>query len=470
MAYIDYDREPKSDIAFVDMKSFYASVECVQRNLNPLDTSLCVMSRADNSSGLILAASPTFKKVFGKKNVGRARDLPFDIETRKIKPQVFKAQGIKLTKDLVAYIETWAAKTLIVPPRMALYIEENLKIQEIFKTYAPEEAIHPYSIDEGFIDLTGSLNYFVPDKALSKKEKLSLVSAKIQRDIWDQTGIFSTIGMSNANPLLAKLCLDNEAKKTQTMRANWSYEDVESKVWAIEKLTDFWGIGSRIEKRLNKLRIFSVRDLANANPDRLKKEFGIMGLQLWFHANGVDESKVTVPYIPKSKGLGNSQILPRDYTDQGQIELVLGEMAEQVATRIRRIDRRAGVVKIYVGFSYREDQRPINVQRTINPTNSTKILKDQVLRLFRENYRGGAVRQVGVSFDKLVATSYRTFSFFDDIEKIEKMEALDLAVDKIRDDYGFLAIQRGSSLLEGSRAIERSKLIGGHCGGLEGIK
>ncbi|MDO5028104.1 MAG: Y-family DNA polymerase [Bacillota bacterium] len=470
MTYIDYSREPKSDIAFVDMKSFYASVECVQRRLNPLDTSLCVMSRADNSSGLILAASPTFKKVFGKENVGRARDLPFDIVTRKFKPEAFKTKGIRITRDLVAYIEDWAAKTLIVPPRMALYIEENLKIQEIFKNYAPEEDIHPYSIDEGFIDLTKSLNYFVPDQNLSRKTKLDLVSAKIQRDIFRETGIFSTIGMSNANPLLAKLCLDNEAKKTQTMRANWSYEDVESKVWAIGKLTDFWGIGKRTEKRLNKLRIFSVKDLAKANPDRLEKEFGIIGLQLWFHANGVDESKVTKVYKPKSKGLGNSQILPRDYIDQDQIELVLGEMADQVATRIRRLGKRASVVRIYIGYSYKENLRPINAQRTIDPTNASKILKDHVLKLFRDHYFGGAVRSVGLSYDKLVDQDFRTFSFFDDIENIEKMERLDQTIDQIRDAFGFLSIQNGSSLMEGSRAIERSKLIGGHCGGLEGIK
>ena len=101
--------------------------------------------------------------------------------------------------------------------------------------------IYPYSIDEGFIDLTSSLNYFIPDKSLSRKDKLDMLSARIQRDIWRQTGIYSTVGMSNANPLLAKLALDNEAKHTPTMRANWSYQDVEEKVWAIPKMTDFLG-------------------------------------------------------------------------------------------------------------------------------------------------------------------------------------------------------------------------------------
>ena len=249
MGIFDYSIEPQSDIAFIDMKSFYASVECVDRGKHPLTTSLCVMSRADNANGLILASSPTFKKVFGKENVGRSYDLPFDIHTRKFSYYNAKGQGIEITPQYVRYIEDWAQKTLIVPPRMGMYIEKNMEIQEILQQYATKEEIIPYSIDEGFIDLTTSLNYFVHDKSLSRRDKLDLVSSRIQHDIWKKTGIYSTVGMSNSNPLLAKLALDNEAKKTVTMRANWSYEDVESKVWNIPNLTDFWGIGSRTKAR-----------------------------------------------------------------------------------------------------------------------------------------------------------------------------------------------------------------------------
>ena len=115
----------------------------------------------------------------------------------------------------------------------------------------------------------------------------------IQREIWQKTGIYSTVGMSNANPLLAKLALDNEAKHNQNMRANWSYEDVETKVWAIPKMTDFWGIGSRMEKRLNKLGIFTIKELANFNPDILKKGLGIVGVDLFFHANGMMKATFT---------------------------------------------------------------------------------------------------------------------------------------------------------------------------------
>ena len=186
MGYIDYSKEPKADIAFIDMKSFYASVECVARGLHPLRTSLCVMSRSDNSAGLILASSPMFKQVFGKSNVGRSYDLPFDINTRKFNYQNAWKQGIEVTPRYKSFIENWARRTIIVPPRMDLYIEKNIEIQHIFQEFAAPNDILPYSIDEGFINLTTSLDYFIPDKTLSRKEKLDSLSAMIQREIWRQ--------------------------------------------------------------------------------------------------------------------------------------------------------------------------------------------------------------------------------------------------------------------------------------------
>lgn len=471
MGYFDYSREPKSDIAFVDMKSFYASVECVDRGLHPLKTSLCVMSRADNSNGLILASSPMFKKIFGKSNVGRSYDLPFDIHTRKFSYYNARRQGLPITPEYVRYIEEWAKVTFIVPPRMDMYIEKNLEIQHIFQDYASIEDILPYSIDEGFIDLTSSLNYFISDKGVSRRKKLDMLSARIQRDIWRKTGIYSTVGMSNSNPLLAKLALDNEAKHTPTMRANWSYEDVGDKVWNIPKMTDFWGIGSRMEKRLNKLGISSIRELANCNPDILKKELGVVGVDLFFHANGIDESNVHNPYKPKSKGLGNSQVLPRDYVKQVDIELILREMAEQVAIRLRRAHKKCCTVSISIGFSRNELKRPIQAQMKVEPTNNTRALTDHVLSLFRKKYVSGAVRNVAVSYSNFVDDSIQVISIFDDVEKIDKEERLQTVIDTIRNQFGFTTIQKGNSLLEASRSLERSKLIGGHsAGGLDGLK
>ena len=471
MGYFDYSREPKSDIAFVDMKSFYASVECVERGLHPLKTSLCVMSRAENANGLILASSPMFKKVFGKNNVSRSYDLPFDIKTRKFNYYVARRQGQPITLDYIRFIEEWARITHIVPPRMDLYIEKNMEIQHIFQNYASPDDILPYSIDEGFIDLTSSLKYFVPDENISRKDKLDMIAARIQRDIYRKTGVYSTVGMSNSNPLLAKLALDNEAKKTPTMRANWSYENVEEKVWNISNLTDFWGIGERTEKRLDKLGIHSIKELANFDADLLKKEFGVVGVELFYHANGIDESDVHKPYKPKSHGLGNSQVLPRDYYRRADIELVLREMAEQVAIRLRRTHKKCCTVSIYIGFSRFEGKRHLQAQMKVDPTNNTRVLTDHVLSLFRKKYEVGAVRSVAVTYSNFVDESLQLISLFDDIEQIEKEERIQAAIDSIRDKFGFTYIQKANSLLEASRSIERSKLIGGHsAGGLDGLR
>ncbi|MFS9016749.1 Y-family DNA polymerase [Streptococcus cristatus] len=471
MGYFDYSREPKSDIAFIDMKSFYASVECVSRSLHPLKTSLYVMSRADNSAGLILASSPMFKKVFGKSNVGRSYDLPFDITTRRFSYYNAKKQGLRTDSEYVRYIEEWAKSTLIVPPRMDEYIAVNMEIQRIFQNYGSPDDIYPYSIDEGFIDLTSSLNYFISDKNVSRKDKLDAISAKIQRDIWRETGIYSTIGMSNANPLLAKLALDNEAKRTPTMRANWSYPDVERKVWNIPNMTDFWGIGKRTEKRLNGLGIYSIKELANTNPDMLKQNLGVVGLRLWFHANGVDESNVHTPYKPKSKCLGNSQVLPRDYVEKREIEIVLREMAEQVAIRLRRSGKKATVVAIHLGYSKQENKRSINTQMKIEATNNTDILTNYVLKLFHNKYTSGAIRNVAVSYSGFVDESYGLISLFDDVDKKEKEERIQIAIDSVRNQFGFTSLLKANSLDKASRSIARSKLIGGHsAGGLDGLK
>lgn len=277
--------------------------------------------------------------------------------------------------------------------------------------------------------------------------------------------------MSNSNPLLAKLALDNEAKKTKTMRANWSYEDVETKVWGIQEMTDFWGIGNRMKKRLNALGIMSIRELANFNPDILKKELGIVGVELFFHANGIDESNVHHPYKPKSTGIGNSQVLPRNYIKKREIEIVLSEMAEQVAVRLRKAGKKTTCVSIGVGYSRKENKNSIHAQMKVEPTNQTEILKSYVLSLFNKKYSSGAVRNISVYYSQLVDESFGLISLFDDIEKIEKEERLQSAIDTIRQQFGFTSLLKANALTEGSRVIARSNLVGGHsAGGLDVLK
>ena len=439
-----YELEPVGDYAFIDMKSFYASCELVALGLHPLQHLLVVMSATDNTSGLILSSSPMAKKKLGIKNVSRKWDLP-TVE------------------------ENPAMKNLIIaPPRMNYYIQENLKIQHVLQNYAPDEDILWYSIDEAVIDLTKSLNYFVPG-SLDRRTKLAIVCGQIQRDIRAATGIFSTIGMSNSNPLLAKLALDNEAKNVPSLRALWNYEDVPKKVWTIPQLTDFWGIGHRTAQRLQLLGICSIKELANTSPQLLQQTFGVMGLQLYHHANGIDRTQLSKRYLPKSTTIGNSQILPRDYTGL-EIEVVIREMAEQVAIRIRRKQLKTTSIHLFIGYSRDEINKGFSRQMKIEETNATTPIAKALLFLFAKFYDGTSkIRQIGVSYGKLIPDNGDQLDLFTDSTTQQKKANLEMILDRIREKYGFSSIVRTSSALPYARSLKRAGLVGGHAGGAGGL-
>lgn len=440
----DYDKEPSRDILCIDCKSFYASVECVERNWNPLTKELVVMSYPsldprERGSGLILASSPMAKKVYGINNISRARDLPFP----------------------------YPKSLAIVPPRMALYMQKNMEINAIYKKYADEKNHHVYSVDESFIDVTDGMQMFGLDSAWK-------MAQMIQRDVYRQTGIYTTCGIGD-NPLLAKLALDNESKCTPTMKAEWRYQDVPETVWKkITPLENMWGIGRRTAKRLRRLGIHSVDDLAHANYFVLKDSLGVIGTQLYAHAWGIDRSFLGQTYQPKSKSVGNLQVLNRDYTQKAEIEVVIKEMADQVATRLRRMGAKAQVVSLWVGYSlsYVDEfgQGGFHQQLRIPPTNATKELARHLLYIFQQHYTRQVVRHIGVNCAKLVFTSALQLNLFDDPEEQIKAAKVDFVIDAIRKKFGFRSIVHANSLLKGGRAIARSSLIGGHAGGMAGLE
>lgn len=423
---LDYTNEPRSDILCIDVKSFYASVECVERNLNPLTTMLVVMSNAENAGGLILASSPAAKQRLGISNVMRKFDLPTH-------------------KDL-----------LIVPPRMALYIDKNKEMIEIFRKYAIEDDILIYSIDEAFIKVT-------PIKKLLKATAYE-IARLIQQDIYHTLGLYSTVGIGD-NPLLAKLALDNEAKNAKDFKAEWRYEDVQEKVWQISPLTDMWGIGRRTAKKFELMNIKSVYDLAHYDYHLLKEKMGVIGEQLYAHAWGIDRSDIAKKYTPLEKSYSNAQILPRDYTLASEIELVIKEMADQVATRLRQKQCQTQCISLFIGHSMYESTKGFNHQMKISATNNTKKLTDFCLQLFRQHYRGETIRQIGVGCSKIVYSTDIQLDLFRESEEVEADAGLDFIVDSIRDKYGFTSLVHASSLMTGATAIKRSHLVGGHASG-----
>lgn len=429
----DYSKEKSEDIFCIDVKSFYASVECVERGLHPLKAMLVVMSNADKPGGIVLAASPMAKQVLGIRNVTRKWEIPYH-------------------PDLI-----------IVPPRMNYYIEKNTEINDIFRKYVSDEDLHIYSIDESFISVRASLKLF-------KRKSAYEMARMIQYHIYKQTGLYVTIGIGD-NMLLAKLALDNEAKHNKDFIAEWRYETVPEKVWKIENLTDLWGIGKRTEIRLNNLGIKTVQDLAHANFYKLRESMGLIGEQLYANAWGIDRSDISDSYRPLEKSYGNSQILKRDYYKRQEIKIVIREMAEQVATRIRKHHCKTGCVSLSISYSKHEESAGFSRQLKIPSTSNTKKLVAYCFELFDKYYEDDtAVRSIGIGYSKLTYTSDIQLDLFEDPEKQVTNEKLDLLVDKIREKYGFQSLVHASSLMEGATALDRSSLIGGHAGGMEGIK
>lgn len=439
----DYEREPSRDILCIDCKSFYASVECVERGLNPLTTKLVVMSYPSDSptergSGLILASSPTAKKAYGITNVSRARDLPFPYP-----------------EDLI-----------ITPPRMAVYMCKNMEINNIYKKYADENNHHVYSVDESFLDVTDVLKMYGVDSAY----KLARI---IQKDVYHQTGIYTTVGIGD-NPLLAKLALDNGSKVSFDMKSEWRYEDIPDTIWKIPQLEDMWGIGKRTAEKLRNMGIRNVYELAHSNYYQLKDRMGILGTQLYAHSWGIDRTFLGQSYKQKSKSVGNSQVLPRDYTNKKEIEVVIKEMADQVATRLRRISAKAQVVSLGVGFSlgYVDEtgKSGFHQQMKIPATNATKDLSNYLMEIFNRYYNHQDVRNISVHCSNLMFTTTAQLNLFEDPEEQTRQLKTDFVIDMIRKKFGFSSIVHAHSLLDGGRAIARSHLVGGHAGGLAGIE
>lgn len=439
----DYDKEPSRDILCIDCKSFYASVEAVARGLDPLQAKLVVMSypgqtATERGSGLILASSPAAKRAYGISNVSRSRDLPFP----------------------------YPADLIIAPPRMRLYMEKNRQVNNIYRRFVDEDNHHVYSIDESFIDVTGSLKLF---KTASAFEMARL----IQREVYRETGLYTTVGIGD-NPLLAKLALDNESKRQANMKAEWRYEDVPAKLWQIGELTDFWGIGRRTAKKLQGMGVDNLYDLAHTSYHQLVNTFGVLGGQLYAHSWGIDRTFVGECYKTKERSIGNSQVLPRDYARAGEIALVIREMADQVGTRLRRAGFKAQAVGLGIGFSlgYVDEtgKTGFHQQMQVTATSHSREIADYLLLMFERHYTGQVVRHVAVRCGQLVSSDgFQLNLFADPVQQAQALQ-VDYIVDKIRQKYGFKSIVHAASLREGGRAIARSSLVGGHAGGMAGIE
>ena len=422
----DPSRLPVRDMMCIDCKSFFASTEAIRRGEYPLAAKIAVLSREESQGGLILAASPDTKRDYGVKLGTRQYELTpqMDIE--------------------------------LVAPHMADYVRLNYQISQIVQQFTDEQHTFIYSIDELFADVTHSHKLFGSNRE---------IAYQIQEKIFQTTGIITTVGMG-PNPLMAKLALDNAAKVEVPWYAYWGYEDVVTSVWQIPKLTDFWSIGQRTAAKLERLGIHSIDELAHADRRQLQQYFGVLGDALYFHSWGIDYSDLAKRYVPRSdnRGYGNSQVLMRDYTTRTDIETVLFEIADQVATRLRQHDVLGEVIGISVGFSTPDDRgrHGWSAQTRVDPTNATNDLIRAVQYLFESRWQGNALRNLGVRVNRISKPSSFQLSLFEDDARHTANLRLEHTIDQIRARYGYRAIIRGYSKKAAGTAVARSTLLGGH--------
>ena len=410
-------------ILCIDLKSFFASVECVERGLDPFTTPLVVANKKQGNGAITLAVSPYLRK---KGIPGRTR--LFEI------PQNITYQ--------------------IVPPRMSLYIAKSKEVINIYADFVSFEDLHIYSIDECFLDVTDYLNYF-------QKTDYEL-AAEILATIEQKTGLTATCGIG-PNMLLAKLAMDLEAKKYKNGLAKWEEKDIPLKLWPITPLSKVWGIGARLEKRLNNLGIKTVGDLAHQDQAFLQKKFGIIGKELWEHANGIDESRIKdFNKEVKEKSFSHSQVLFRNYYND-EIFLIITEMLEVLCHRLRDQNKETSVLGLGISYAKEINDSFYHRVKLNEATDDHVLLTTLALNIFDKFYKKDMpIRKVSLSLGQLNDKKASQLNLFESYEEKRKSEKMNQAIDLVHKRFGKNSLLHASSLLENSTIKDRNQKIGGH--------
>lgn len=408
----------------IDLKSFYASVECVERGLDPFEINLVVADHSRGGGAITLAATPAIKKL-GVKSRGRIYEIPASIE----------------------YI--------IAPPRMALYMEYSAKVYSIFLKYIASEDIYIYSIDEAFLDITPYLNLY----KLKPKE----LANKILADIYKNTGLTATVGIGT-NLFLAKVAMDVIAKHTKDNMGFLDEDIFRQKMWHHKPLTDIWMIGKGLNRRLNKLGIYDLYALSIYDEKILYKEFGINARIMIEHSKGIDNTTISdiKNYKPKANSISNSQILFEDYNYKDAF-LILKEMVD--INVLKLVDKHLVCSRISLLIGYSKDVRKPSHStiKIANTTNSCKLLmnefKELYIKIVDKNY---PIRQIGISFMDLKDETYSEYDLFTDIDELDKEHRLQDTINNIHKRYGKNALLKGMNYLDKSTQRYRNTTIGGH--------
>ncbi len=411
----------------IDLKTFYASVECVERHLDPFFTNLVVADPSRGKGAICLAISPKMK-MLGIKNRCRIFEIPPNID----------------------YI--------IAIPRMSKYIEYSANIYATYLKYFSKEDIHVYSVDEAFIDVTAYLKMY-------NMNPLELAKT-VMNDIFNKFGITATCGIGT-NLYLAKVALDIMSKHSPTNIGVLDEEKYKQYLWHHKPLTDFWQIGKGIERRLNRRMIFDMYDIAHSDEKKLYKEFGVNAEFLIDHAWGKETCTIKdiKQYKPKSNSISNSQILFKDY-DFENAKIIMIEMVELLSLQLIEKCKLTKEIHLYIGYS--KDIIPASggARRLSIATNTYTNLTQEFVKLYDSTTnRNIPIRRIGISFGKLESDKCEQLNIFENQEKKEKERELEKTINIIKIKMGKNSIIRAMDLQENATTIVRNKLIGGHNGG-----
>ena len=413
----------------IDLKSFYASVECVERGWDPLTARLVVADPERSEKTICLAVSPALKQM-GVPNRCRVFQIPKEIPYK------------------------------MAPPRMQLYIDYAAEIYGIYLKYIAKEDIQVYSIDEAFLDVTDYLHLY----QMTAVE----LGRKIMQDILDTTKIPAACGVGT-NLYLAKVALDILAKHETDRIAYLDEARYREKLWKHKPLTDFWRVGRGTVERLSNMGICAMEEIAHARESLLYKSFGIDAELLIDHAWG--REPVTIAdikaYRPKNTSLSSGQVLPRDYSYEEGI-LVVKEMADLLCLDLVDQGLVTSHISLVIGYSNQKCFEPAKGSTTLrSATSSNRRLLSYVEQLYRRIVRPGAyIRRITLTYTGVMTEDYQQFDLFSDPEETEKDVKAQRAVISIKQRYGRNAILKGMNLEESATTIERNGQIGGHKSGV----
>ncbi|MBY0757515.1 DNA repair protein [Sellimonas caecigallum] len=412
----------------IDLKSFYASVECVERGLDPMKARLVVADPNRSEKTICLAVSPALKAM-GVPGRCRVFEIPDGIQYE------------------------------MAEPRMQLYIDYSAEVYGIYLKYIAKEDIHVYSIDEAFIDVTD----YLPMYGMTAKELGKL----LMQDVLEQIGIPSACGIGT-NLYLAKVALDITAKHAEDRIGILDEVLYRKTLWDHRPITDFWRIGKGIAARLEAAGIRTMQEVAEADENLLYKLFGIDAELLIDHAWGREtvEIRDIKAYRPKENSISGGQVLPRDY-EFGEGKMIAREMADLLSLELVEKGCLTDSVTLHVGYSNRLNKGPAHgtVHLTTASNSARRIiactgqLYDRIVDPFTP------IRRMTLTFNHVTDEAFRQYDLFTDPLAMEKERSLMKAMLDIKEKYGKNAVLRGMDLQKGATTIERNQQIGGHKSG-----